>query len=52
VRLYWDLQSLNGDVRVREQAVVSAEQFLQDSRNQRDAGTFAEIDVTRAQAEL
>ena len=52
VRLYWDLQSLNGDVRVREQAVTSAEQFLQDSRNQRDAGTFAEIDVTRAQAEL
>jgi len=52
VRLYWDLQSLNGDVRVREQAVTSSEQFLQDSRNQRDAGTFAEIDVTRAQAEL
>jgi outer membrane protein len=52
VRLYWDLQSLNGDVRVREQAVTSADQFLQDSRNQKEAGTFAEIDVTRAQAEL
>ena len=52
VRLYWDLQSLNGDVRVREEAVGTAEQFLRDSRAQRDAGTFAEIDVTRAQAEL
>jgi outer membrane protein len=52
VRLYWDLQSLNGDVRVREEAVSSAEQFLRDSRNQKEAGTFAEIDVTRAQAEL
>jgi outer membrane protein len=52
VRLYWDLQSLNGDVRVREEAVASADQFLRDSRNQMQAGTFAEVDVTRAQAEL
>jgi outer membrane protein TolC len=52
VRLYWDLQSLNGDVRVREEAVSSAEQFLRDSRHQMQAGTFAEVDVTRAQAEL
>jgi outer membrane protein len=52
VRLYWDLQSLNGDVRVREGAVSSADQFLRDSRNQMEAGTFAQVDVTRAQAEL
>ena len=52
VRLYWDLQSLNGDVRVREEAVASADQFLRDSRNQMQAGTFAEVDVTRAQSEL
>jgi outer membrane protein len=52
VRLYWDLQSLNDDVRVREEAVASAEQFLKDSRNQMEAGTFAQVDVTRAQAEL
>jgi outer membrane protein TolC len=39
-------------VRVREQAVSTADQFLRDSRNQKEAGTFAEIDVTRAQAEL
>ncbi len=52
VRLYWDLQSLNGDVRVRQEAVAGADQFLRDSRNQREAGTFAEVDVARAQAEL
>jgi outer membrane protein len=52
VRLYWDLQSLNGDVRVREEAVSSSEQFLRDSRGQMAAGTFAQIDVTRAESEL
>jgi outer membrane protein TolC len=52
VRLYWDLQSLNGDVHVREDAVASSEQFLQDSRNQLETGTFAGVDVARAQAEL
>jgi outer membrane protein TolC len=52
VRLYWDLQSLNGDVRVRQEAFSSADQFLRDSRNQMEAGTFAEVDVVRAQAEL
>ncbi len=52
VRLYWDLASLNEDVRVRRQAVASAEQFLADSRNQIEAGTVAPVDVTRAEAEL
>ena len=52
VRLYWDLQSLNWDVRVREEAAASSDQFLRDSRHQLEAGTFAEMDVTRAQAEL
>ncbi len=52
VRLYWDLVSLDEDVRVREQAVASAEQFLRDTRNQRQTGTAAEIDVTRGQSEL
>jgi outer membrane protein len=52
VRLYWDLQSLNGDVRVREEAVASSDQFLRDSKNQKEAGTLADVDVARAQAEL
>ena len=41
VRLYWDLASLNEDVRVRQEAVTSAEQFLSDNKNQIEAGTVA-----------
>ncbi len=41
-----------GTCGVREEAVSTAEQFLRDSRNQKEAGTFAEIDVIRAQSEL
>ncbi len=52
VRLYWDLASLNEDVRVRQEAVASAERFLADSKNQIEAGTVAPVDVTRAEAEL
>jgi outer membrane protein len=52
VRLYWDLASLNEDTRVRQEAVMSAEQLLNDNRNQVETGTAAPIDVTRAQAEL
>ena len=52
VRLYWDLASLNEDLRVREEAVASAQQLLSDNRNQIETGTVAPIDVTRAEAEL
>jgi outer membrane protein TolC len=52
VRLYWDLASLREDVRVRQDAVNSADQFVRDTRNQVEAGTAANVDVSRAQAEL
>ena len=52
VRLYWDLVSLREDVRVRREGVVSAEQFVRDTRNQVETGTAAEVDATRANAEL
>jgi outer membrane protein len=52
VRLYWDLASLREDVRVRREGVASAEQFLRDTRNAVETGTAAEVDATRAQAEL
>lgn len=52
VRLYWDLVSLREDVRVRQEAVTSAEQFLTDTRNQVETGTAANVDATHAQAEL
>lgn len=52
VRLYWDLVSLGQDTEVRRQAQISAEQLLEDTKNQMQAGTAAPIDVVRAQAEL
>jgi outer membrane protein len=52
VRLYWDLVSLQDDVRVRKNAVASAEQLLSDTREAANAGVRAAIDVTRAQAEV
>src|ERR1700733_13611842 len=52
VRLYWDLASLNEDVRVREEAVASANRLLSDTKTQVETGTAAPIDVTRAEAEL
>jgi outer membrane protein len=52
VRLYWDLASLREDIRVREEAVTSSEQFLTDTRNQVETGTAAKVDATHAQAEV
>lgn len=52
IRLYWDLVSLDEDVRVREQAIASAEQLLRDTQESANEGVLAAIDVTRAQAEL
>ena len=52
IRLYWDLVSLGQDVQVRKQAQTSAEQLLEDTKNQMQTGTAAAIDVVRAQAEL
>ena len=52
VRLYWDLVSLREDVRVRQEAVGSADRLLADTRQSLSDGTAAPIDVTRAQAEV
>jgi outer membrane protein len=51
-RLYWDLASLERDVQVRSDAVVSAQRLLADNRASVEEGTLAPIDVTRAQAEV
>jgi outer membrane protein TolC len=40
------------DVRVRQEAVASAEQLFADTKNQVETGTAAVIDLTRAEAEL
>jgi outer membrane protein TolC len=52
IRLYWDLVSLTEDVRVRGEAVSSADRLLGDTRQSMSEGTAASIDVSRAQAEV
>jgi len=52
VRLYWDLVSLNEDVRVKQQALELAQKLFQNNRDQVEVGTLAPIEVKRAQAEV
>lgn len=52
IRLYWDLVSLTEDVRVRGEAVSSADRLLSDTRQSLSEGTAASIDVSRSEAEV
>jgi outer membrane protein len=52
LNLYWDLVSFNEDVRARRQEVVTAQQLLDDNKRQVQIGALAEIEVTRAEAQL
>jgi outer membrane protein len=52
LNLYWDLVSFNEDVRARQQGVVTAQQLLDDNKRQVQIGALAEIEVTRAEAQL
>jgi len=52
IRLYWDLVSLNEDVRVKRDSLTVAEKLLENNRAQVEAGTLAPIEVKRAQAEV
>ncbi len=52
LNLYWDLVSFNEDVRAREQEVRTAQQLLDDNKRQVQIGALAEIEITRAEAQL
>ncbi|MBV9770378.1 MAG: TolC family protein [Bryobacterales bacterium] len=52
LNLYWDLVSFNEDERAREQEVVAAQQLLNDNKRQVQIGSLAEIEITRAEAQL
>jgi outer membrane protein len=52
LNLYWDLVSFSEDVRARRQEVVTAQQLLDDNKRQVQIGALAEIEVTRAEAQL
>ena len=52
LNLYWDLVSFNEDVRARQQEVATAQQLLDDNKRQVQIGALAEIEITRAEAQL
>jgi outer membrane protein TolC len=52
LNLYWDLVSFNEDLRARRQEVATAQQLLDDNKRQVQIGALAEIEVTRAEAQL
>jgi outer membrane protein TolC len=52
LNLYWDLVSFNDDLRIREQALATAQKLLEDNQHQVELGSLPKIEVTRAQAEV
>ena len=52
VRLYWDLVSLNEDLRVKRQGLALSEKLYENNKAQVEVGTLAPIEVKRAQAEV
>jgi outer membrane protein len=52
LNLYWDLVAFNQDLRARQRELATAEQLLADNNRQVSLGALAEIEVTRAQAQV
>jgi outer membrane protein TolC len=52
LNLYWDLVSFNEDVRIKEQALATAQKLYEDNKKQVAVGTLSAIEVTRAAAEV
>ncbi len=52
LNLYWDLVSFRQDVQARQREVEAAQTLLQDNRRQVELGALAEIEITRAEAQV
>ena len=52
LNLYWDLVSFNEDVRIKEQALATAQKLYEGNQQQAELGTLPRIEVTRAAAEI
>ena len=52
LNVYWDLVSFTEDLKARRAALETAKQLLDNNQKQVQIGTLAEIEVTRAQAQL
>lgn len=52
LNLYWDLVSFNEDMRIKQQALETAQKLLDDNKKQVELGTLPAIEVIRAAAEV
>lgn len=52
LNLYWDLVSFDEDLRARQRELQTAQQLLDDNQRQVQLGSLAEIEITRAQAQV
>ena len=52
IRLYTDFVALYEDEKVKEESVRLATKLLSDTQDQVDAGTLAQVELTRAKAQL
>ena len=52
VRLYTDLVALHEDVKVKEETLAAAEKLYSDTKAQVEEGTQAQIELTRANAQV
>jgi outer membrane protein len=52
LNLYWDLVSFNDDVRIKEQALATAQRLYDDNQKRVQAGALPPVEVTRAAAQV
>jgi outer membrane protein len=52
LNLYWDLVGFHEDLTARKQELVTAQQLFEDNKKQVELGSLAEIEITRAEAQL
>jgi outer membrane protein len=52
LNLYWDLVAFRQDVQARQRELEAAQQLVQDNRRQVELGSLAEIEITRAEAQV
>ena len=52
LNLYWDLVAFNEDVRIKEQALATAQKLLEDNKKRVAEGALPALEVTRAAAQV
>ncbi len=52
LNLYWDLVSFNEDLRIKQEALTTAQQLYDGNQKQVELGTLPAIEATRAAAEV